>query len=258
MIKRLAFLLLFLAASAFAQQGPPVTVVPTPVPVFAPFNGTTVTIVQTAGVTSAYTIFTPTHAYVTQKSAGTTYTFTPPPGGVFVQGQALGFISIPRGTSTFRTTAVGGGGGVACTSTVSGLVPTPPNDATKFLNGTCAFSVPGNVWQGCGSRGLGDGLNAIAAGTYLQFACVNDTGKTVTISAVHCFTDNAGTSSLALTNNAGSAILTGAVTCNATKASGGAAGTLSITTLAAGDALSFTFIADGTSLQTNWTVSGTF
>ncbi len=31
-------------------------------------------------------------------------------------------------------------------------------------------------WAGCGSRGIGDGLNAIPAGTYLQFACVNDSG----------------------------------------------------------------------------------
>lgn len=104
--------------------------------------------------------------------------------------------------------------------------------------------------------GLGDGLNAMAAGTYLQFMCVNDSGVTWTITAIHCWTDNAGTSTLNAANNASTALLTGAVTCNNTKASGGAAGTQSgTTTLASGDAVSFTFVSDGTSKQTTWTVS---
>jgi len=115
------------------------------------------------------------------------------------------------------------------------------------------------TWQQCNSRGLGDGLNAMAAGTYLQFVCVNDTGATVTLTGFHCWTDNAGTSTLNAANNAGTGLLTGAITCNNTKASGGAAGTQSATTtLANGDAISFTFVADGTSKQTNWTVSGNF
>src|SRR5665213_453219 len=102
----------------------------------------------------------------------------------------------------------------------------------------------GSVWTACGSRGLGDGLNTIAAGTYLQFACVNDSGVTVTILGIHCWTDNAGTSSLNAANNAGTSLLTGAVTCNNTKTGGGAAGTQSATvTLAAGDAINFTFVA---------------
>lgn len=104
--------------------------------------------------------------------------------------------------------------------------------------------------------GLGDGLNAMAAGTYLQFMCVNDSGVTWTITGIHCWTDNAGTSTLNAANNAATALLTGAVTCNSTKASGGAAGTQSgTTTLASGDAVSFTFVADGTSKQTTWTMS---
>jgi hypothetical protein len=104
--------------------------------------------------------------------------------------------------------------------------------------------------------GLGDGLNAMTAGTYLQFTCVNDSGVTWTITGIHCWTDNAGSSTLAATNNAGTALLTGPVTCNNTKASGGAAGTQSgTTTLASGDAISFTFISDGASTQANWDVS---
>ncbi len=135
-------------------------------------------------------------------------------------------------------------------------------NATNYVDSTIqSGDLPAQYrqWESCGSRGVGDGLNAIAAGTYLQFSCVNDTGVTVTITGVHCWTDNAGTSTLNLANNAATGLLTGAVTCNATKASGGAAGTQSATTtLANGDAISFTFVADGTSKQTNWTISGTY
>lgn len=133
---------------------------------------------------------------------------------------------------------------------------------TSCAAATLAQSFSGNnptgrPWQGCGSRGLGDGTNAIAGATYLQFACVNDTGQTIGISGFHCYTDNAGTSTANLANNAGTSFLTGAVTCNNTKASGGAAGTQSATkTLAPGDAVNFTFVLDGTSKQVNSTVSG--
>ena len=104
--------------------------------------------------------------------------------------------------------------------------------------------------------GLGDGLNAIPAGTYLQFNCVNTSGVTWTITGISCWTDNAGTSSLNAANNAATGLLTGAVTCNNTKSGGGAAGTQSgTTTLANNDAISFTFVADGTSKQATFTVS---
>ena len=104
--------------------------------------------------------------------------------------------------------------------------------------------------------GIGDGLSAIGAGTYLQYFCVNDSGVTWTITGIHCWTDNAGTSTLNAANNAGSGLLSGPVTCNNTKTGGGAAGSQSgTTTLASGDAVNFTFVADGTSKQTTWTVS---
>lgn len=106
--------------------------------------------------------------------------------------------------------------------------------------------------------GLGDGTNAITAATYPQYFCLNDSGVTWTITGIHCWTDNAGTSTLSATNNAGTALLTGAVTCNNTKTGGGAAGTQSgTTTLASGDAITFSFIADGTSKQSTWVVSFT-
>jgi hypothetical protein len=108
------------------------------------------------------------------------------------------------------------------------------------------------------SPGLGDGLNAIPAGTYLQFSCVNKSGVTWTITGISCWTDNAGTSTLNAANNAATGLLTGAVTCNNTKSGGGATGTQSATTtIANNDAISFTFVADGTTKQTTWTVSFT-
>lgn len=139
-----------------------------------------------------------------------------------------------------------------------------PNTATRTItfpdaSGTVALVSGATSWQGCNGKGLGDGFNAIPAQTYPQFSCVNNTGFTITLTGVRCWTDNVGTSTLNATNNAGTGLLTGAVTCNATKASGGAAGTQSATTtLANGDAISFTFVADGTSKQTNWTVTGTY
>ena len=100
--------------------------------------------------------------------------------------------------------------------------------------------------------GLGDGLNAIAAGTYLQTTCYNDSAVTWTITGIKCFTDNSGTSTLAATNGAGTALLTGAVTCSTAFAAGTQSAT---TTIAAGDYIKFTFVADGTSKQTTWVVS---
>jgi hypothetical protein len=103
--------------------------------------------------------------------------------------------------------------------------------------------------------GLGDGLNAIPAGTYLQTTCYNDTGVTVTITGIKCFTDNSGTSTLNATNGAATALLTGAVTCTSSFAAGTQSGT---TTIASGDFIKFTFVADGTSKQTSWVVTATY
>jgi hypothetical protein len=103
--------------------------------------------------------------------------------------------------------------------------------------------------------GLGDGLNAIPAGTYLQTTCYNDTGVTVTITGIKCFTDNSGTSTLNATNGAATALLTGAVTCSSSFAAGTQSGT---TTIASGDFIKFTFVADGTSKQATWVVTSTY
>lgn len=148
--------------------------------------------------------------------------------------------------------------GIACNSG-GGTVTTTGSPVSGDL---ACFSASTSITT-CGAQyktvtcqaGLGDGLNAITAGTYLQFTCVNRSGATRTITGISCWTDNAGTSTLQAANNAGTNLLTGAVTCNATKSAGGAAGTQSgTTTLANNDAISFTFVADGTSKQSNWTV----
>ena len=80
--------------------------------------------------------------------------------------------------------------------------------------------VPGSAHIPC-ETGIGDGLNAIPAGTYLQAFCRNDSGAPLTISGIWCFTDNAGSSS---TMNASGhtlgSLLTGAITCSPSFAAG--------------------------------------
>ena len=126
-------------------------------------------------------------------------------------------------------------------------------------------SAPGNWWsiklrnssfprQWSCQSGLGDGLNAIAAGTYLQSFCYNDTGSTVTLAGLRCFAD-AGTTTMNATNGTGTGLLTGAITCSTSFAAGTQSAT---TTLASGDFIKFSFVADGTAKQTTWEVSGTY
>jgi len=149
----------------------------------------------------------------------------------------------PTGKQTFLAESSGSGG---ATVLITVLSPDTVNAASGLL--------PQYTKLEC-SPGIGDGLNAIPAGTYLQFNCVNLSGVTWTITAIKCWTDNNGTSTLNAFNNGGFGLITGAVTCTNIKSSGGAAGTLSGITLANNDAISFTFIADGSSKQTTWTVS---
>ncbi len=120
--------------------------------------------------------------------------------------------------------------------------------------GVATFSSVADILE-C-SAGLGDGLNAMAAGTYLQTNCINKFGSTITINSIECLTDNNGTSTLNATNGANTGLFTGAVTC--TNTIPGAAGTPSgTTTIASNDGIKFTFVADGTSKQSTWTVKFT-
>ena len=103
--------------------------------------------------------------------------------------------------------------------------------------------------------GIGDGLNAITAGTYLQSTCKNTTGSTVTLTGLQCFTDNAGTSTMNAAGNTLGALLTGAVTCSSSFAAGTQSANVALTN---GDYIKFTFVADGTSKQSTWIVTGTY
>lgn len=102
--------------------------------------------------------------------------------------------------------------------------------------------------------GIGDGLNAIPAGTYLTTSCRNETGQTWTLTAIRCVAD-AGSSTCNVTNGAGTALLTGAITGTSSYANGTQSGT---TTIASGDYLKVTYVADGTSKQIGIDVAGTY
>lgn len=117
----------------------------------------------------------------------------------------------------------------------------------------CVSSSATKQWS-C-QPGLGDGLNAITAGTYLESTCKNTTGSTVTIAGVQCFTDNNGTSTLNAAGNTLGALLTGAVTCTSSFAAGTQSANVLLTN---GDYIKFTFVADGTSKQSTWVVYGTY
>ncbi len=105
--------------------------------------------------------------------------------------------------------------------------------------------------------GLGDGLTAMASGTYLQTTCVNDLSSTWTITDIRCYTDNAGSSTLDVTNGAGTSLLTGAITCSNASIRGAAGTQSATTTIAASDGMKFIFVGDGSSKQTNWIVKFT-
>jgi hypothetical protein len=121
----------------------------------------------------------------------------------------------------------------------------------KTVTYTATGSAPIFPWS-C-QPGIGDGLNAITAGTYPQTSCYNDTGHTVTLTGIKCYAD-AGTPTMNVTNGAGTALLTGAITCSSSYASGTQSATV---TLAAGDYLKFTFVASGTAKQATFVVAGT-
>ncbi len=102
--------------------------------------------------------------------------------------------------------------------------------------------------------GLPNGYSAIAAETYLQSACYNASGVTRTITGIACYTDNNGSSTLNATDGSGNALLTGAITCSNSWATGTQGST---TTISSGGYIKFTFVSDGTTKQTSWIVSMT-
>jgi hypothetical protein len=100
--------------------------------------------------------------------------------------------------------------------------------------------------------GLGDGLNAITAGTYLQSFCYNDSAGSWTITGIKCYVDGGSSSTLNAAGNTLGALLTGPITCSTSFAAGNQSANVALTS---GDYIKFTFVADGTAKQTTWVVS---
>lgn len=128
------------------------------------------------------------------------------------------------------------------------------SSATPSYESITAADLTGIRQWSC-QPGIGDGLNAVAAGTYLQTTCKNTTGVTVTLTGLSCFTDNSGSSTLNAAGNTLGALLTGAVTCSTSFAAGTQSANVLLTN---GDYIKFTFVADGTSKQSTWVVTGTY
>lgn len=226
------------------------------------------TVNREAGASYTFSI----HNGSTTTTGATTLTLTTGEWAFFKQDN---YGCSPESTCIMDVDEVTGGGSVSC----SGL-PALTGDTTSSA-GSCATStvkvngaaIPASVplasngssqivtavgtrkWQGCEGRGLGDGLNAIPAGTYLQSTCYNDTGVTVTITGVKCYVDGGSSSTLNGSGNTLGALLTGAVTCSTSYAAGTQSANVLLTS---GDYIKFTFVADGTAKQTDWLISGTY
>jgi hypothetical protein len=154
----------------------------------------------------------------------------------FVTGFTLNSDAAP--TSTCGSAAFGG-----AITNLSGDATTSGSSvvtlATKYKTSVC-------------TDGIGDGLNAITAGTYIEVNCYNDFGATYTITGIRCFTDNNGSSTLNAANDAATGLLTGAVTCTNSWAAGTQSGT---TTIASAHWIKFTFVADGTTKNATFAVT---
>jgi hypothetical protein len=238
-----------------------------------------------AGSSSPSILFTGT----TFSGTGTTSTplFSIGSGGAAsswsTAGTYQGFNAASGFTGNFLDFHVNGGASVASLNyqgnlavaavNDSGLTVSLPvcTDGSKNLTSTCTGLVTGAMMANntvtatqLGAQypklrcetGLGDGLNAITAGTYVQAMCYNDSGVTWTVTAVKCYVDNAsGTSSKLTVAGATLGSVVAQFTCG--NNSFGASGSLVNTALTSGDYLNFTFVADGTSKQTTWVVSFT-
>jgi hypothetical protein len=153
-------------------------------------------------------------------------------------------------------------GGTGTGSTLSGFVRggSPSMSAAELsgdgsTSGSFLFTLAYKYKTWSCQPGLGDGLNAIPTGTYLQSECKNTSGATWTITGIGCYTNNSGTSTLNVVDNLGNGLLSAAITCTPSFATGTLGGT---TTIPNGDYLKFTFISDGASKQTTFVVNGSY
>lgn len=143
---------------------------------------------------------------------------------------------------------------VASTTAVANL---KASNVTTNANLTGGVTSSGNVatLQRSCQPGLGDGLNAVAAGTYPMMGCLNSFGSTWTIMAIKCYSDNNGTTTLDVKNGAGTSLLTAVITCTNSFASGTQSAT---TTIASADYIKITVVADGTSKNVFASITGTW
>lgn len=185
---------------------------------------------------------------VTWCNAGTWTTFGGAGSGTVNSGTAnqLAYYA-STGTAVSGTNALPNG--------TTATTQTGGDNSTKVA--TTAYvdaAVVGGTRQWSCQPGMGDGLNTITSGTYLQTTCKNTTGSTVTITGVQCYAD-AGSPTMNVSGQTLGALLTGAVTCTSSFAAGTQSANVLLTN---GDYLNFTFVAGGTAKQTTWVVTGTY
>ena len=168
-----------------------------------------------------------------------------------------GTITTPLTTAGPVTTS---GGGVL--SSAAQLTPamggTGQNTAAStgvpsVLSGVWSFNPQYQTWA-C-QDGLGGSTAAATSGWPAFGSCLNTSGATWTITAIHCYTDAADSSTVAITDGSGNNLLGGTLTCS----SSWAAGTLSsTTTIAANGYIKWTPTPGGTSKEMTVIVSGTY
>jgi hypothetical protein len=218
------------------------------------YYGTTEPSITMTGHTSGTVTVNP------QAAAGTPTILWPNTSGtVATTGTSPIAVSATTGAVSCATCAVASSPGVGIAH-FAGSTQTVTSSAVDLsgadVTGTLAaarMAAQYKTWA-C-ETGLGDGLNAVPAGTYLQRFCYNTTGVTVTLTGLKCFSDNAGSSTMNAAGVTLGALLTGAITCSSTIAAGTQSASVALTN---GDAINFTFVSDGASKQTTWVVTGTY
>lgn len=184
-------------------------------------------------------------------------------GGGGSPNQAVSFTN-----ATSATLAIGSGNVTwDCWDTANHVLqpsvmpPVSPSYIITFLfffpqSGFCVVNSSGGGGGGSSLRscqtGLGDGLNSITAASYQESFCYNDSGAAWNLTALRCYSDNSGSSTMTATDNLGNSLLTGPIACSPSFAAGTQSST---TTILGGGFIKFSFAADGTTKQSSWVVS---
>lgn len=241
----------FLNASLISG-GTPVAIQPAP---WAIFPATVTSMDKNASVATGANSYSAN----TFKPGFNLYTATPgASAGSAVGGDAAGFAyvwnylqqfmsgwkwcSYPNGTPLTGTNLF-----TFCTT-----LPLPTANTTILTSGTRA-------WE-C-SPGFGDGINAATAGTYNTVTCLNNTGSTLTINSIYCWSDDS-TGTLDVKNASGTSLLS-THTCSNNGISPNntppASLTLSGTTaIPNGQYIQFFYTMSGTNKQMTGVVSATY